>query len=140
MAHGKATVAPAPDAVTATAAELKVKYPERVPVVMTIVRKASSETPTQTMKFLVPRNVSLDAVKVLVRKRIKPKITTAEGMFFLCGPCDGEKVMCMGNATVAALHDAHAGPDGFLSITCATENTFGSLGADTGHIFPSLPL
>lgn len=99
-------------------ARIRLKYPDRVPVILEKYVNATNAPEIDKNKFLVPGDSTVGSFIHIVRRRIKLPEQTA--LFMYCNstiPATSE-LMCM-------LYDKHKDEDGFLYMVFATENTFG---------------
>lgn len=103
---------------------------ERIPIIIEKSKTCKDPTlATIDTKFLAPRTMTVAEFQKLVRKRIK--LTAEQAMYiFVLDPSVSNKasryVLPAGSQTIGALYDEKKGKDGFLRITYATENVFGS--------------
>ena len=94
------------------------KYPNRIPVIV----KKSQNSKIQDIdknKFLVPSDQTIGQMVYVIRNRIK--LSQEKGLFVFVNnilPPTGE--------ILSEVYKSHKDPDGFLYITYACENVFGT--------------
>ncbi|KAG7962908.1 hypothetical protein I3843_09G090500 [Carya illinoinensis] len=103
----------------AKAAQIREKYPDRVPV---IVEKAErSDIPDiDKKKYLVPADLTVGQFVYVVRKRIKLSVEKAIFVFV-------KNTLPPTASLISAIYKENKDEDGFLYMTSSGENTFGSL-------------
>ena len=97
---------------------MRVKYPERVPV---IIEKAFNDTYLDSLdkiKYLVPCDLTVGQLMYVVRRRLK--LEPEKALFFLVN-----ETMPAATALVSAIYKDQKDADGFLYITYSSESTFG---------------
>jgi len=98
--------------------KIRSKYPDRIPI---IVEKAkNSNIPDiDKKKFICPGDLTIGQFMYVIRKRMKlgPEV----GLFLFIGG-----TLVSATETVNATYEKRADEDGFLYVTYAGENTFGS--------------
>jgi GABA(A) receptor-associated protein len=99
---------------------IRQKYPERVPVICERHERASTVVPIiDKKKYLVPSDLQVAQFSFVIRKRLK--LTPEQTIFlFVNGRIPSP------NAMMNQVYDEHRDKDGFLYVTYAPENTFGS--------------
>ena len=97
---------------------IKLKYPNRTPVITHRALNEKSLPDIDKKKYLVPRDLTLGQFAYVVRKRMD--LTPEKALFIFVN--NKLPPTC---ATMAKLYDEHADEDGFLYVTYAAENTFG---------------
>ena len=99
------------------AAKLKLKYPERLPV---LLDDSNLTKPLKNKKYLVPKTFfARDLVSIIRKKEIK---LTAQQAIFLSLP---DNYMFPGNKNMAEVYKSTFDNKGFIKITVLKENTFG---------------
>jgi len=92
------------------------KYPDKIPL---IIEKAKEcEYDIEKNKYLVPKNIKMQQLIFIIRKRIK--IKNAEAIFVHIN-----NTLPPSNNFINEIYDNNKDEDGFLYITYSTENTFG---------------
>ena len=107
----------------ASAALIRAKHPDRIPV---IVRKREGDASLPDIdkrKFLVPSDLTISQFMYVIRKRIKLAPEQAIFLFVASGTLPPSV------ATLKAVYDQHCADDGFLYMTYSGENVFGAYGA-----------
>ena len=99
---------------------IRTKYPNHICVfVQHADRDASAGLPPlEKRKFLVPRDMTVGAFLFTVRKRM---VLPAEKALFLFV----ENSLPVGSTSMLELFKTH-GREGYLTVSCASESTFGS--------------
>jgi GABA(A) receptor-associated protein len=98
---------------------IRKKYPNRVPIMCTVdPSSAKSLPPLDKEKYLVPEDLTVGQFTYVIRKRIKLKPETA--LFMMC-----KGTFPSTSTEILTLYEEHKGPDHFLWLTVAAENTFG---------------
>ena len=93
------------------------KYPDRIPVIVN--KYKDSDIPDiDKNKFIVPKDMKLNAFIYIIRRRIK--ITSEQTIFVTVN-----KELCASNQTIEELYHKYKADDGFLYIEYSAENTFG---------------
>ncbi len=102
------------------AAAMRVKFPDRIPVVL-IHRpgaKDSNMSPLEKCKYLIPRDFTWHQFQRLIRSRLR--VGAEQSVFFFVN-----NRLPSPNDTVGQLDAADGDPEGFLSCVYGAENTFG---------------
>lgn len=94
------------------------KYPDRLPVIVEKQTTATINNIDKT-KYLVPSDLTMGQLIHIIRKRIKLKASEAIFVFV------NNSIPCTSN-TIAQIYEKGKDEDGFLYVTYANENTFGS--------------
>lgn len=94
------------------------KYPDRVP---TVVLRASETTPEiDQQKFMVPHEMTVGKFIQEIRKHVK--LGSEQAIFIFVN-----NRLPNQSSPMSQLYHNHKNEDGFLYITYAIENTFGSM-------------
>ena len=104
---------------TASAASIRAKHPDRIPVVIDQRSGDASLPPIDKKKFLVPHDLTIGQFQYVIRKRIK--LAPEQAIFLFVG---GGTLPPTG-ATLQQVYDTNHDQDGFLYMTYSGENTFG---------------
>lgn len=99
---------------------LRRKHPERVPVVVAMNKSCKNLAQIDKQKFLVPADLTLGQFMFVIRKRLVLDSSQAIYVFTKDG------VMPPTSALMSSVYQDNRDPDGFLYMTYASENTFGS--------------
>ncbi|KAL4512361.1 hypothetical protein ABPG72_005363 [Tetrahymena utriculariae] len=101
----------------------KSKYPNMIPVIVEINKKAKTVKVLEKQKFLVSKDVKLHEFQQTVRKKLD--ITNeADALFFFVGNKKIEKI----NRTMSEIYqESKDKDDGFLYITYSDQEVFGSI-------------
>ncbi|XP_076339004.1 gamma-aminobutyric acid receptor-associated protein-like 2 isoform X3 [Tachypleus tridentatus] len=99
------------------AANVRTKYPDRIPVV--VERDPGSTIPTvDKHRFLVPDDISVAHFMWIIRKRIQLAPEKAIFLFI-------DRMLPQSSATMGEIYREHSEEDGFLYIIYSGESTFG---------------
>lgn len=97
---------------------IRLKYPERVPVVCEKSAHSSGLPDLDKNKYLVPCDLTVGQFMFVLRKRIK--LPAEQAIFlFVNGTIPSTSTI------IDKLYDLHKDKDGFLYVTYSGENTFG---------------
>ncbi|KAL4474842.1 hypothetical protein ABPG74_001538 [Tetrahymena malaccensis] len=101
----------------------KSKYPNMIPVIVEINKKAKTVKVLEKQKFLVSKDVKLHEFQQTVRKKLD--ITNeADALFFFVGNKKIEKI----NRTMSEIYQENKDKDdGFLYISYSDQEVFGSI-------------
>ena len=119
----------------ASAALIRAKHPDRIPVIVHKREGDASLPDIDKRKFLVPSDLTIGQFMYVIRKRIK--LAPEQAIFlFVAAATDepGRAHAAKGTlppsaATLQAVYDQHCEDDGFLYMTYSGENVFGACGA-----------
>lgn len=100
-------------------ARVKIRYPERIPIVCEIDNRTSSKIKLDRPKYLVPHDITVAQFLHVIRQRIR--LTPEKALFlFIEGINLPPTSQLMG-----VIYNDHKNEDGFLYFTVALESTFG---------------
>lgn len=100
--------------------KIRVKFPDRVPVIIERARSANSNVPDiSKKKFLVPADTTVGKFLFEVRKQMH--LTPEQAIFLFVG----NGVLPPTAALMSQIDDRFRDDDGFLYVTYSGENTFG---------------
>ena len=100
-------------------AKLKIKYPDRVPVILEKYHGTVSAPSIDKNKYLVPRDATIGNFMHTIRRRIQ--LSERQALFLFCASTIPPVYELMGS-----VYEQHKDDDGFLYMSYTTENTFGS--------------
>lgn len=105
--------------------EIRRKYKERIPIVVTKSATSDRNTPElKRHKFLVPNHFTFGELIHTVRKWLA--VTPEKAIFlFITPPEKKNEFMPSPSSLLAELHDTYAHRNGVLYVVYAAENTFG---------------
>jgi len=103
----------------ASAASIRAKHPDRIPVIVDKRAGDSSLPEIDKKKFLVPSDLTVGQFMYVIRKRIKLAPEQAIFLFVAAGTLPPSA------ATLQTVYDQHHDADGFLYMTYSGENFFG---------------
>ena len=98
--------------------ELKLKYPDRIPVIVNKSKNTDIDDIDKN-KYLVPKNYTVGQFVYMIRKRIKLKPEKAIFVFI-------NNVLPPTSASMDEMYNVYQSNDGFLYVTYSGENTFGN--------------
>jgi len=102
----------------AEAARIRLKYPDRIPVISE--KAESSNIPDiDKKKYLVPSDLTMGQFVYVIRKRIKLPPDAAIFVFV-------NNTLPSISALMSEIYQQHKDEDGFLYVTYSGESTFGS--------------
>ena len=101
---------------------IRSQYNDRVPIIVEVA-PGNNQLKLSRKKFLAPKDISVGGFLNEIRKQ--SHISPEEAIFIFCG--SGGGVLVPTNNTISQVYDTYKDEDGFLYITAALENTFGSL-------------
>lgn len=97
---------------------IKLKYTDRVPVIVERRQGCESLPPLDKNKFLVPSDLTIGQFIYVIRKRIK--LTPEKAIFvFVNGTLPTTSDL------MSSVYDIHKDEDGFLYVVYSGESTFG---------------
>jgi len=101
----------------AEAARIRVKYPDRIPVISEKSEK-SEIADIDKKKYLVPADLTMGQFVYVIRKRIK--LPPDQAIFIFVN-----NTLPPAAALMSQIYKEHADEDGFLYVTYSGESTFG---------------
>ena len=101
------------------AANVRTKYPDRVPVICERSKQCKDVQQIDKRKYLVPSDLTVGQFIYNIRKRMTLDSTKALFLFV------NESVLMPTSANINSMYDQYRDADGFLYITYSGENTFG---------------
>ena len=107
----------------ASAAAIRAKHPDRIPVIVHKREGDASLPDIDKRKFLVPSDLTIGQFMYVIRKRIQLAPEQAIFLFVASGTLPPSV------ATLKAVYDQHCAEDGFLYMTYSGENVFGAYDA-----------
>lgn len=107
------------DSRKASAASIRAKHPDRIPVIVEKRGGDKSLPDIDKKKFLVPADLTIGQFMYVIRKRIKLAPEQAIFLFVAQG------IMPPSANNLQTCYDAHKDEDGFLYMTYSGENFFG---------------
>lgn len=101
----------------AEASNIRIKYPERVPVI--IEKEPGAQVgDLDKKKFLIPSDISISQLMWIIRKRIS--LPHEKALFLYVG-----RTIPLACASVGQIYEENKDEDGFLYVSFSGENTFG---------------
>jgi len=96
------------------------KFPDRIPIIVERSKSSKSLPPIDKPKFLAPLDLTIGQFMLVIRKRLQ--LSSEQTLYLLVNDAVVVSAsMCMRTVFAQYRHD-----DGFLYVTYAIENTFGS--------------
>ena len=92
------------------------KYPDKIPLI--VEKSKNCEYDIDKNKYLVPKDIKMQQLIFIIRKRIK--IKDSESIFIYVN-----NVLPPSASYISEIYDNNKDDDGFLYINYSTENTFG---------------
>ena len=104
---------------TNESAKIKIKYPDRIPVIVDCEKSTKLKNPNFTQnKFLVPKDITMSQFIFVLRRRIK--LEAYQALY-----CMINNSIPVASDTMETIFQQYKSEDGFLYITYSLENTFG---------------
>ena len=100
--------------------DIRVKYPERLPIVMQRSMNDKILGDMDKIKYLVPGEITITEFMAILRKRLNINQTTS---IYLYNP--DNKIILSGTNSIEYLYNKYKNDDGFLYIEYCGENVFG---------------
>lgn len=97
---------------------LKIKYKDRIPILLEFICDASKNINLDKHKYLVPNDITIAQFMYMIRTRIKLSSEDALFMFF-------DNILKPSSETIGNIYKYHKNEDGFLYAMLTLENTFG---------------
>lgn len=104
----------------ASSAAIRLKHPDRIPVIVEKRARDQSLPEIDKKKFLVPADLTIGQFVYVLRKRIKLAPEQAIFIFVSSGTLPPSV------AALQSVYDKYKDEDGFLYMTYSGENTFGN--------------
>ncbi|XP_076315672.1 microtubule-associated protein 1 light chain 3 beta-like isoform X1 [Tachypleus tridentatus] len=102
------------------AADIRLKFPNKIPVIVERFSKESYLPLLNKTKFLVPQELTMSQFVTIIRNRLQ---LSAHQAFFLF---INNKSMATMSRTLAEVYSENKDEDGFLYVTYASQEMFGS--------------
>ncbi len=100
--------------------DIKVKYPDRIPIVMQRSVNDRILGDMDKIKYLVPGDITITEFMAILRRRLNVNSTVA---IYLYNP--DNKIILSGTNSITELYTKYGNEDGFLYIEYCGEATFG---------------
>ena len=100
--------------------DIRIKYPERLPLVMQRSVNDKILGYMDKIKYLVPGEITITEFMAILRKRLNVNQTTS---IYLYNP--DNKIILSGTNSIEYLYNKYKNDDGFLYIEYCGENVFG---------------
>lgn len=105
---------------------LVTKYPDYIPVILKKKENDKILRDIDRFKYLIPKNLNVDGLLFIIRKKIKP--SEHQAIFIFAKQTTGsstQSFLIPMNKTIGELYHEYKSSDNFLYIIFTTENTFG---------------
>ena len=103
--------------------KLRIKYPDKVPVIINKDKKCKTIADIGTVKYLIQDNITLGQFIYIIRKRVK---LDSEEAIYLYAKLDNKQQMLMAGTDMLSIYDLYKNKDdGILYVTYTGENVFG---------------
>ncbi|KAJ3651854.1 hypothetical protein Zmor_017862 [Zophobas morio] len=99
---------------------LRVKFPTKIPIIIKRYSKEVLLPELDKYKFLVPQEITMSQFLTIIRNRLQ--LGPNHALYLLVN----NRSMLNLSLTLAEAYSGHAAPDGFLYITYASQEVFGS--------------
>ncbi|KAF2904466.1 hypothetical protein ILUMI_01706 [Ignelater luminosus] len=96
------------------------RFPTKIPIIVQRFSKESHLPQLDKSKFLVPQEITMSQFLTIIRNRMH--INSSQALYLLVN----NRSMVSLSLTLAEVYSEHACPDGFLYITYASQEVFGS--------------
>jgi GABA(A) receptor-associated protein len=98
---------------------LKIKFPERIPIILEKYHGSTNAPDIDKNKYLVPKDATVGTFVHVIRKRLK--MSDRQALFLFCSSTIPPVYELM-----SQVYEQHKDDDGFLYMSYTTENTFGN--------------
>ncbi|KAF5283109.1 hypothetical protein FQA39_LY17416 [Lamprigera yunnana] len=99
---------------------IRSRFPTKIPIIVQRFTRESHLPPLDKSKFLVPQEITMSQFLTIIRNRMH--ITSTQTIYLLVN----NKSLVSLSLTLAEVYNEHACPDGFLYVTYASQEVFGS--------------
>lgn len=100
------------------ASRIRIKYPNRIPVICEVRKSDNENMPLDKNKYLVPSDLTVGQFVYVIRKRIK--LTPEKAIFvFINGNLPPP------SSLMSQIYEEYKDDDGFLYMMASSESTFG---------------
>eukprot|EP00696_Hemimastix_kukwesjijk_P011395 gnl/Hemi2/24306_TR8167_c0_g1_i1.p2 gnl/Hemi2/24306_TR8167_c0_g1~~gnl/Hemi2/24306_TR8167_c0_g1_i1.p2 ORF type:complete len:137 (-),score=45.27 gnl/Hemi2/24306_TR8167_c0_g1_i1:101-511(-) len=111
------------------AIRVRVKYPDRIPVICEKARMLGTLPEIDKKKFLVPGDLTVSQFLFVVRKRIQ--LSPDKAIYLFVGP---KNVIPATADLLSTVYEQHHDADGFLYVVYHDESIFGAVGGEGGTV------
>ncbi|KRT80003.1 hypothetical protein AMK59_7238 [Oryctes borbonicus] len=102
------------------------RFPSKIPIIVQRFSKETNLPQLDKTKFLVPQELTMSQFVTIIRNRTRIKST--QSLYLLVN----NRSLVSLSLTFAEVYSEHAGADGFLYITYASQETFGQQRSSMG--------
>lgn len=96
------------------------RFPTKIPIIVQRFCKETHLPHLDKSKFLVPQEITMSQFLTVIRNRMK--VTSTQALYLLVN----NRSMISLSLTLAEVYTEYCGPDGFLYVTYASQEVFGS--------------
>jgi len=96
------------------------RFPTKIPIIVQRFSKENHLPQLDKSKFLVPQEITMSQFLTIIRNRMR--ITSTQSLYLLVN----NRSMISLSLTLAEVYSEYAGADGFLYVTYASQEVFGS--------------
>ncbi|CAG9770110.1 unnamed protein product [Ceutorhynchus assimilis] len=98
---------------------IRTRFPNKIPVIVQKYWKENQLPQLDKSKFLVPQDITMSQFQTIIRNRMR--MGQNQALYLLVN----ERSMLSLSLTLGEVYTEHAGPNGFLYITYASQEVFG---------------
>ncbi|XP_066259977.1 microtubule-associated proteins 1A/1B light chain 3C-like [Euwallacea similis] len=98
---------------------IRTRFPNKIPVIVQKYWKDNELPQLDKSKFLVPQDITMSQFQTIIRNRMH--MGQSQALYLLVN----ERSMLSLSLTLGEVYTEHAGPNGFLYITYASQEVFG---------------
>ncbi|XP_061470490.1 microtubule-associated proteins 1A/1B light chain 3C-like [Rhineura floridana] len=109
------------------AADIRTKYPSKIPVVVERYQKEKALPQLDRIKFLVSQDISMSQFIFTLRSRLS--LTATQAFYLLV---NNKSLPCL-SLTISEVYHDNKDEDGFLYMTYASQEMFGNSGYCNGQ-------
>ncbi|XP_066144547.1 microtubule-associated proteins 1A/1B light chain 3C-like isoform X2 [Euwallacea fornicatus] len=103
---------------------IRTRFPNKIPVIVQKYWKDNELPQLDKSKFLVPQDITMSQFQTIIRNRMH--MGQSQALYLLVN----ERSMLSLSLTLGEVYTEHAGPNGFLYITYASQEVFGGENAN----------
>lgn len=100
---------------------IRTRFPNKIPVIVQKYWKENQLPQLDKSKFLVPQDITMSQFQTIIRNRMS--MSQNQALYLLVN----ERSMLSLSLTLGEVYTEHAGPNGFLYITYASQEVFGCI-------------
>jgi GABA(A) receptor-associated protein len=104
--------------------KVKIKYPDRVPVIIQKNETLENLPELDNSKYLIPKNFMVNDILALIRKKMQ-QVKNKEAIFLFIQTANDGFILVPMSYRVDELYRQYVSDDGFLYMKYSLENCFG---------------